>query len=157
VRTGWGITPKYARRLYIRVALPKILYGAEVWCIPLEHAKKGWRNRGSVKVIKQLTRTQRAGMLAITGGQCTSPTNTLNALSNLLPFNLIIEKWCYRAAARLASLPDRHPLCKPIKLSAKQFIKKHRSPLHYLFRLLDINPQKVSKATIATHNPAKAM
>ncbi|KAI0268074.1 hypothetical protein BGY98DRAFT_899532, partial [Russula aff. rugulosa BPL654] len=30
-RPGWGITPKYARKLYIGVVLPKVLYRAEVW------------------------------------------------------------------------------------------------------------------------------
>ena len=29
-RPGWGITPKYARKLFIGVVLPKILYGADV-------------------------------------------------------------------------------------------------------------------------------
>jgi hypothetical protein len=32
-RPSWGITPKYARRLYISVALPRILYAADVWCV----------------------------------------------------------------------------------------------------------------------------
>jgi len=108
-----------------------------------------------VKVIKQLTRTQRAGALAITGGLCTSPTNMLDALTNLLPFHMIMEKWCYRAAAHLASLPDKHPLHKPVKLSAKCLVKKHRSPLHNLLRLLDTDLEKVSKAILAMHNPAK--
>ena len=34
MRPSWGITPKYARRLYISVAIPRILYGVEVWCGP---------------------------------------------------------------------------------------------------------------------------
>src|SRR5258708_3793283 len=102
--------PKYARKLYIGVALPKMLYRAEVWCIPLSNKKPGQRKEGSVKVIEQLTRTQRAGALAITGGLHTSPTDTLDTLTYLLPFNLIIEKWCYRVAMCLALLPDRHPL-----------------------------------------------
>jgi hypothetical protein len=29
-RPSWGVTPKYARRLYLGVALPKILYGVEI-------------------------------------------------------------------------------------------------------------------------------
>ena len=32
-RPAWGITPKYARRLYISIALPRILYAADVWCV----------------------------------------------------------------------------------------------------------------------------
>jgi hypothetical protein len=30
---SWGVTPKYARRLYISVAIPRILYAADVWCV----------------------------------------------------------------------------------------------------------------------------
>jgi hypothetical protein len=32
-RSTWGLTPKYAKRLYISVAIPWILYAADVWCI----------------------------------------------------------------------------------------------------------------------------
>jgi hypothetical protein len=32
-RPSWGITPKYTRKLYISVALPRILYAADVWCL----------------------------------------------------------------------------------------------------------------------------
>jgi hypothetical protein len=33
VRPSWGIMPKYARHLYIGMALPRILYTMDVWCI----------------------------------------------------------------------------------------------------------------------------
>jgi len=155
VRMGWGITPNYVRKLYIGVALPKILYVAEVWYTLPQSRRNGRSKGGSVKVVRQLMRTQRAGALAITGGLCTSPTDTLDALMNLLPFHMIIEKWCYRAAACLASLLDKHPLRKPVKLSAKCLVKKHHSPLHNLSRLLDTDPESVSKVTLATHNPAR--
>src|SRR5258708_7065388 len=105
-----GVTPKYVRKLFIGVALPKILYRAEVWCTIAGSSEGGRGKGGKVKVIKQLTKTQRAGMLAITGGLHMSLTDTFDALTNLLPFNLIIKKWCYRAAACLALLPDKHPL-----------------------------------------------
>src|SRR5712672_3086240 len=31
-RSTWGITPKHMRKLYISVAIPRILYAADVWC-----------------------------------------------------------------------------------------------------------------------------
>jgi hypothetical protein len=53
-RPTWGITPKYARRLYISVALPHILYAADIWCL----AKQGARTRvsriGPVKALDQI-------------------------------------------------------------------------------------------------------
>src|SRR5712691_7014679 len=33
-RPSWGITPAYARRLFISVALPRCLYAVDVWCNP---------------------------------------------------------------------------------------------------------------------------
>ena len=154
-RPGWGITPKYARKLFIGVALPKILYGADVWYTPTPISKLGANmgQRGTAQVTKKLTSTQRAGALAITGGLRTSPTDTLDALANLMPFELTIEKWCFRAAVRLAALPDRHPLRKPVKLCAKRMVKKHRSPLHNLSRVIDANPDNIGTKAVATHNP----
>jgi hypothetical protein len=31
---SWGIMPKYARKLYICVAFPKVMYAINIWCIP---------------------------------------------------------------------------------------------------------------------------
>lgn len=64
-RLGWGITPKYARKLFIGVALPKVLYGAEVWNAPpaTNEANSGKMQRGTVAVIMKLASTQRAGAI----------------------------------------------------------------------------------------------
>jgi ribonuclease HI len=156
-RPGWGITPKYARKLYIGTALPKVLYGAEVWYTPTPEKirKAGGKLRGSVKVTAKLASTQRAGALAITGGLRTSPTDTLDALANLLPFETVIDKWCYRAALRLAALHDKHPLRKPIKRCTRSRVKKHRSPLHLLLRVLETDARHIGTKALATYNPAK--
>ena len=152
-KPGWGITPKYARRLYISVALPRILYGADVWYTPSGNAAPERKRRGTGRVIKKLASVQRVGALAITGGLRTSPTDTLDALANLLPFETAIEKWCYRAAIRLATLPDSHPLRKPINKSSKRLVRKHASPLHNLMHILETNPRNLGTKNITTHNP----
>jgi hypothetical protein len=54
-RPSWGITPMYACHLYIGVALPRILYSADVWCGPPMSNRPGPRDSGSAKVIRQLT------------------------------------------------------------------------------------------------------
>ena len=94
-RPGWGITPKYARKLFIGVVLPKVLYGAEVWYAPPEinEANSGKMQRGTVAITTKLASTQRAGAIAITGGLRTSPTDTLNALAHLIPSEITIVKW----------------------------------------------------------------
>ena len=99
-RPSWGATPKYVRRLFIGVALPKLLYGADVWYNPPPTNRKAANtgNRGTVRITKKLTSVQRAGALAVTGGLRTSPTNVIDALGNLIPFEQVIEMWCYRVA-----------------------------------------------------------
>jgi ribonuclease HI/exonuclease III len=158
-RPSWGITPNYARRLYIGVALPRILYGSEVWYhpSPAPKWKEATKMRGTVKVTKKLTSVQRAGALAITGGLRTSPTDSIDALAFLLPFALTIDTWCYRAALRLASLPDKHPLRKPVNICAKSAVKKHLSPLHNLLRSLDANISEIDTKPTKTHNPSKPL
>jgi len=69
----WGITPKFVKRLYTSVALPRVLYAVDVWCTPTNMDYAGPKTVGSARAIKKITSTQRAGALAITRGLCTSP------------------------------------------------------------------------------------
>ena len=123
-RPSWGITPKYTRRLYIGVALPRILYGVEVWCGPPGNRSSGNNNRGSAKVVRQLMTIQRSGALAITGALRTSPTDTLEACAFLLPVTKMVECWCHRAAVRLATVPPEHPLYKPVSFIKSRYTKR---------------------------------
>jgi ribonuclease HI len=152
-RPTWGITPKYARRLYISVALPKVLYAADIWCTLLQDAEAGPRKRRSTNVIKKIITIQRAGTLAITGGLRTSPTDSLNACAYTFPVEQTIVRWCHKAAVRLATLPPEHPLYKPVKASAAKNIKRHKAPLHNLMRLLDHDPKEIEKISVAVRNP----
>jgi hypothetical protein len=102
-RPTWGLTPNHARKLYTSVAIPRILYAADVWCTPAR--KDGQEKKGVTKVIKRLTTVQRTGALAITGGLSTSPTDALDANAYLLPAPLTVDKWRHRAAVRMAMLP----------------------------------------------------
>ena len=152
-RPGWGITPKYAQRLYISVALPRVLYAVDVWCTPIHGSDTGPKKKGSANIIKKLVTTQRAGTLAITGGLRTSPTDALDACANTYPAAQLVEKWCHKAAVRLATLPPEHPLYKPVKASAAHNIKRHKAPLHNLMRLFKLNPNKIEKISVAVRNP----
>ena len=153
-RPSWGITPKYARRLYIGVALPRILYGVDVWCGPPLESRSDSNALGSKKVITQLTSIQRSGAIAITGALRTSPTDALNVCAFILPFALTVEMWCHRAAVRLASLPPEHPLYKPVKSSKSRYVKRHKSPLHLLFSSTTFDPKKMEKIPAKPRNPA---
>ena len=138
-RPSWGVTPKYARRLFNSVALPKILYGVDIWCGPPTAEYPGPKDKGTAKPVRQLTQVQRSGAIAITGALCTAPTDTLNTCSFLPPAIHTIDKWCHRAALRLASAPPEHLLHKPVKHSTSRYIRRHRSLLHDLFDSYDLD------------------
>jgi ribonuclease HI len=132
------------------------MYAIDVWCIPVHGTVAGQRRKGSVEAVRQLTKIQRAGAIAITGGLRTSPTDSLEACAHLLPVTQLIEKWCFRAAVRLATIPPEHPLYKVVKASANRKIVKHKSPLHELMQVFKLNPTSVTKIAAAVRNPLDA-
>ena len=152
-RPTWGITPKYARRLYISVALPRIMYGADLWCHPMQGERSGQKFKGSLRVLKHLATLQRAGSIAITGSLRTSPTETLNATSFLLPIPQLVDKTCFRALTRLATLPPGHPLHPLIKRNAACRTKRHRAPIHVLLSLYNLDTSAVEKIPSTARNP----
>src|SRR5579863_6174974 len=152
-KPSWGITPNYARRLYISVALPRVLYGMDLWCHPQQGERNDKAIRGSAKVLKQLASVQRAGTIAITGALRTSPTDTLNVLAFLLPIAMTVDKICHRALTRLSMLPKDHPLHPIIKRNANRRVKRHRTPIHVLLSLYHLDPNKIEKIPSFARNP----
>jgi len=150
---SWGVTPKYTRRLYISVALPRILYGANIWCHLMQGECRGLKIKVSVKVVKLLVTTQCAGALAITGGLRTSPTNTLDAISFLLLAELIMVKICHRAFTHMVMLPADHPLSKHIKSNNAHRIKRHCTLIHNLRKLFDLDPCVIEKIPAIACDP----
>ena len=155
MRLSQGIMPKYMRCLYIGVVLPRILYGADVWCSVLQGNHLQTPERGMSKVIRKLTSIQRIGTIAITGALHTSPTNMLNAYAFLPPISYMLEKWCQRAAICLATILPKHPLYAPVKASRKHYIKKHRSPLNIIFKGFKHDTGRVEKIPTRPQNPVK--
>jgi len=96
--------PKYARRLYSSIVLPKVLYTIDIWCMLIYSKAAGYRAKGLVAAVKQLTTVQRADTIAITGSLCTSPTDTLDVCAYTFPAVQLVEKWCLKAAVRLTTL-----------------------------------------------------
>ena len=155
MRLAWGIMPNYVRHLYIGVALPRILYGMDVWCSVLQGNHSQTTERGTAKVLRKLASIQRTRALAITGALWTSPTDMLNACTFLPPISYMLEKWCQRAAIHLATIPPKHPLYAPVKASSKCYVKKHRSLLHTIFKGFKHDVRKVEKIPTRPCNPAK--
>ena len=127
------------------VVLPQILYGIDIWCTLLHGRNTRGRRKGSVNFIKKLAMVQQVGTLAITGGFRTSPTDSLDAHTGMLPIKLCIEKACHNAITRLATLLCEHPLHTLVKRSAKGRVKRHRSPLHILTSIFSLDPSKIKQ------------
>ena len=151
----WGITPKYARRLYISVALPRALYAIDLWCMPTQSDHPGLRAIGSAKVTRQLTTLQCTAATAITGGLCTSPTDSLNACAFLLPSPLNIDKCCHRALTRMATLPKEHPLHSAVNRKNTRDVVHHRMAIYHLLDRYQksIVPREIEKIPATSRNP----
>ena len=154
-RPSWGITPKYAKRLFISVALPRVLYAVDVWCSPSDSAQKGPMAVSSVKTSNQITSVQRAGTLAITGGLRTSPMDALDACAFLLLAPLLMAKWCQRVYIRMATLPPEHPLFKPINWKRTRKTKRHRGPMQNLALAFEIDLGEFEKIPAVARDPSK--
>lgn len=153
-RPTWGLTPGAARRIYQGVAIPRILYGVDIWCTPTQRGLRGKVTQGPTAVIAKLVTTQRAGALAITGGFRTSPTDSLDAHAALLPMHLRVGKAHHNAATRLATLPPEHPIHKHMKRAAKCQPRRHKSPLHHLATCIGVLPDQIEEIPVVRINPA---
>lgn len=152
-----GLSPGQIRRLFIAVALPKMGYALDVWCSPLIDTG-GTRLSGSVGHVKAMARVQRLGALAITGGLRTSPTAVLDAHAYLLPTMHWVDKICTRAAVRIVSLPTSHPLFPIMRHCARHVsIARHREPLHDLFRLTRIVPDRIETLAPVSLRPGSSL
>ena len=154
VRPDWGLTPKFARRMYIGVALPRILYAADVWAPPPYGSKHESKQTSNKRFTMRLSSIQRAGTLAIVGGLRTSPTDTLCVHANVLPAHLELDKTCHRAAVRMATLPHSHPVTKLYRRAAKHRVKHHKSPLHHLTHAFKAAHAEFKTILVAGRNPA---
>jgi len=120
-----GVSPKFMRWFYISVAMPKMLYAADLFLIPGSSVGKGMRG-----FTDKLAKIQRQAALHATRALKTAPMDTVDACADLFPFHLLIEKLIYHPASRLAMLPQTHPLEKHVAWAATRYVKSHRAPIH---------------------------
>ena len=154
VRPDWGLTPRFARRMYTSVALPRILYAADVWAPPAYKKEIGAKPTANKRFTARLATLQRAGALAVVGGLRTSPTDLLCTHADILPAHLELDKTCHKAAVRMATLPHSHPITKIYRKSSKRSVKRHKSPLHCLTRAFETAHEEFETVIVAGRNPA---
>jgi len=140
-KTSRGVATQHVRRLYVAIALPRMLYAADIFLTPHRRSQNPNARKSGRAVINKLGAIQRKATVMITGAMRTTATDVLDVHTDLLPFHLLVDKHRQRAALRLATLPESHPLHKPVKNAAARNVKKHPTPLHELMHTYKIKPQ----------------
>lgn len=137
-RPSSGMPAHHTRQLYNTVVVPRMLYATEVFCADKLKIPKS--NSG---FLAKLSTVQRMLTLQITGAMRSSPNDSIDLYANLLPFRLLVQKLCHRAAIRLAALPSTHPLYKEVKCRRKMVRKE--STIYKITHFFGIDPNLVEK------------
>ena len=137
-----GISAKYMKRYCYTVALPKMLYAADIFLVPETENSRGTKN-----FITMLGRVHRQALLHITGAMKTTATDILEAHADIPQFSILLKKKLGRDALRLACLPQTHPLAGEVQKAARRYVKRHRTPLHEVLHAFNIKPAAMEKIT----------
>jgi len=124
-KLSWGISTKIMRQFYTTVAVPKLLYTADLFLFPESHISKSTKG-----FITRLARIQRQASIHITVTLQLSPTDAIDTCADLLPFSLLIDQILFMATSRIAMLPLSHLVEKHVKIMAARYVKCHRSVTH---------------------------
>ncbi|KAI0323724.1 hypothetical protein GY45DRAFT_1233807, partial [Cubamyces sp. BRFM 1775] len=87
-----GLSLPLVRRLYLTTVVLSMLYAADTFLTPVRTLTGHSRRHGSVGHIHRLASVQRQALLAMTGALRSAPTDALEAHTQLLPFDLLIDK-----------------------------------------------------------------
>ena len=71
----------------------------------------------------------------------TSPTDTIDACADLLPFHLLVKKLSHCAAMCLVTLPEFHLLVTNAQKAVGRYVKRHRALLHKVLHSFNIQPR----------------
>ena len=78
---NWGLSPRMARWAYTAIARPIMTYAAYVWSHRISFCKR-----------RQLEKVQRLGLLLMTGAYPSSPTATLEIITDITPIHLHLKE-----------------------------------------------------------------
>jgi hypothetical protein len=155
-RLAWAshrINTKYIRQLYLSIAVPHMLYAADIFLTPQQNiGKRAKNNHNKQASINKLASIQRKAAIMITSTMKTTATDIIEVMANLLPFHLLVNKHHHCAAIRLATLPSSHPLHKPVINAANRLVKWHAMPLHDLMHRYGIQLNKIETINAVCHN-----
>lgn len=154
-RMSRGVEGKLCRQLYLGVGIPSMLYAAEVWCEPSVAEKGGRMTLGARGMVNKLEKVQRMALLQVTGALRTTPTDLLEIHAEIPPINMKIREMCQRAALRLATLPKTHPLYFPVRQAYTFFVRRHKSPMHFVMRCLERHPREIEEVHPIRRHPTQ--
>ena len=83
----------------------------------------------------------------------TTAGDVLDVHTNLYPINLLLDNILFKAAIRICSLSQSHPLHNTIRKAARHSVKHHCSPLHNLLQLAKLSPNNVETISAVRHSP----
>ena len=139
--------------LYLRVAVPKMMYGLDVWyTLPSREPGKK-RNSGSVKALKELSKLQCTAALATMGALHTTPTDFLDAHAGLQPMDLLLKNICFRALTHLCSLPSTNPVASQVSKYHACLAKRHITNIQHLLKLFQIDPLSLEDIPVVMNPP----
>ena len=95
-----GVSAKFMRWFFIAVAIPRMMYVADLFLMPGSRISKGTK-----VFISKLAKVQRQASLHITGAMRSAPMDAIDACADIAPFHLLVENVNYTAATRMATLP----------------------------------------------------
>lgn len=153
-KTAGGLPPSRVRQLYNTVAVPAFTYAADIWYTGTHKPAEGGNMKGSVGTTRLLRSVQRKAAKFITGALNTTAGDVMDIHANLLPIDLLFHKILFRAASRICTLPDTHPLFKLSRRAAGKYVKRHRSPMHNLFYLTRLHPAHTETITPIRRRPS---
>ena len=81
--------------------------------------------------------------------------DALDACAFLLLAPMLMVKWCQRAYIRMATLPPKHPLFKPINWKRTRRTKRHHRPLQNLASAFEVDPGEIEKILAVAQDPSK--
>ena len=93
-----GMHRAFTRRLFYSVAVPSMLYAADVWCSQAVSSTYSRKKGGMKAAIWKMETIQRKATLQATGALRTTPTDLLLAHANMLPLRYHIKLICQRWA-----------------------------------------------------------
>ena len=132
-------------------------YVVDVWYTPPCRKEGAKKDSSSVGIANKLASLQRIATLAITGALHSIATDILDLHAGTRPVRLLLLTLCHRAALRLASLPDGHPLHAIYRTRTRWYVKTHRSPLHELPSIFSIVPNSIETRSPIQSSPTHEM